>query len=237
LTLTFSNLRLYPIERIAGSGPSGNYDMIGLMNGRCRYMPKLTAILVFILVNLALSSVPAFKVSRAAAGLLPEKGPNRLSPTEAAPAAVPIVTATTAPDGSIIHVVEQGQFLIDIADAYGISLIDLMTQNGLNANSVIYPGDTLVIQRANRTVTVMPNATETPSPTATIHLTRTPAPRTPTPAPTEAPPATSTILPTSQSNSDGLNVLGQDPLLVAIGILVLAGAGLILFGSVLKRQS
>src|SRR3990170_3668756 len=61
-------------------------------------------------------------------------------------AMIPIEVATPKPDGSIIHVVQWGQFLINIAKAYKIQLKDLLAMNGLTENAVIFPGDKLLIK-------------------------------------------------------------------------------------------
>jgi LysM repeat protein len=56
------------------------------------------------------------------------------------------------PDGSIIHIVRSGQFLVTIADIYGVELQTIFTLNDLK-NSIIYPGDEIIIR---------PSSTQTP---------------------------------------------------------------------------
>ncbi len=80
-----------------------------------------------------------------------------------------IVTSTPAADGSVKHVVQPGDSLWGIAVAYKVSIAQLMSLNGLTANAVLYPGQTIIIHRAGEI---------TPVPTDT------PAPPTPTPTPT-----------------------------------------------------
>ena len=88
---------------------------------------------------------------------------------ESVPPAGAIVTSTPNPDGSVVHIVQPGDTLWGIAVAYKVSIAQLMNQNGLSANVVLYPGERLIIHRAGEL---------TPVPTDT------PAPPTPTPTPT-----------------------------------------------------
>jgi LysM repeat protein len=78
---------------------------------------------------------------------------------------VPIVVSTPRPDGSIIHVVQSGQFLTNIALAYGISLQDLLNLNGLTEQSVIFPGEALIIRLPS---TLLPDTSATPATTAAV---------------------------------------------------------------------
>jgi LysM repeat protein len=55
-------------------------------------------------------------------------------------------TATPGLDGGIRHTVLEGQFLITIAEMYGITLNELLTKNNLTAESLILPGDILIIR-------------------------------------------------------------------------------------------
>ena len=66
---------------------------------------------------------------------------------------VSIVKTTPMPDGSIIHIVRSGQFLWTIAEIYGVDLQTIFTLNDLNENSIIYPGDEIIIR---------PSSTPTP---------------------------------------------------------------------------
>lgn len=88
-----------------------------------------------------------------------------------APTAVPyfpIVTSTPNPDGSVVHVVQPGQALWNIAAIYNVSLADLLTLNGLNENSFIYPGDKILIRKAEVTPTFEETLLPTASPTPTV---------------------------------------------------------------------
>ena len=65
----------------------------------------------------------------------------------------------------MVHVVEHGQVLWNIAEAYKVSLAELMALNSLTERSVIYPGEKLLIKPAESTQAI--TATQTISATAT----------------------------------------------------------------------
>lgn len=106
---------------------------------------------------------------------LPQEEP----PAQGVPTQVPTLpvelyqyTATPGLDGGIRHVVLEGQFLYNIVELYGVSLDTILALNGLTAESVIYPGDILVIVKGGdlplETPTTEADLLETtPSPTAT----------------------------------------------------------------------
>jgi uncharacterized protein YkwD/LysM repeat protein len=149
-----------------------------------------------------------------------------------------LTTSTAAADGSIIHVVQSGQTLITIANSYGIPLADLMQLNSLTASSILHPGDELTIHRADRTMTPTPTETLTPTVTQTPRPTRTPRPRTETPRPSPANlelASALTLSPTPPARPPGANA-GGDVLLSVVGVLVLAGMGLLVLGNYLKRS-
>lgn len=135
-----------------------------------------------------------------------------------------LTTSTPAPDGTIIHVVQYGQTLWGIAEAYGISLADLLTLNGLTEDSAIYPDEQLLIVQGTG---------ETPTPTPTEVLTE----PTPTPTPTkrvEATEVAATPTPTPEPRTNFLtNIFSGDTLWVGIGLVVVSlfGIGLLLFTS------
>ena len=182
------------------------------------------------------------------------------APTE--PAAVPIQVATPMPDGSIWHVVQWGQFLENIASAYGLSVQDLMARNGLDENTTIYEGDKLLIKLGTdpamteslggtgqvpaTTTTLLGISPEPPEVTQSPEITTEPSPSpTSTPArPTATPIALARaagVTPTVQADPSGIQApfveprRGPDYLLIAIGVLGVAGVGLIALGTALKR--
>jgi LysM repeat protein len=147
----------------------------------------------------------------------------------------PILPATVTPqaDGSIIHTVRENEALINIALAYNIPLKDLLELNNLTSESVIYPGEKLIIAKAS-----------TPTPTAAITDTPTPRPATPTRRPTRTPTpslltATATVImatptatpvPAKPMDTYGKVMVG------AIIVLGVAGVLLMVTGEVLKRK-
>ena len=142
-----------------------------------------------------------------------------------APLVQGVVTATPGPDGTIIHIVQYGQTLWGIADAYGVSLADLLALNNLTEDSSIWPDDQLIIFQGTG---------ETYTPTPTEILTEAP---TLTPTPTEKPAQTEaavTPTPTEEPRNNFLtNIFSGDTLWVGIGLVVVSlfGIGLLLFTS------
>lgn len=82
-----------------------------------------------------------------------------------------IATQAAQSDGSIVHVVEEGQAIWNIAAAYGVDVPTLLRQNNLTDNSFVHVGDPIIVR---------PASTPTPSPlppTATRPPTLTPIAR------------------------------------------------------------
>ncbi len=118
---------------------------------------------------------------------------------------------TPEADGNYYHTVQSGETLSGIAGLYEVSLSDLMTWNGLNAASVIIPGQKLLLRvspPATATVTLAP-ATSTPSPRPSV-----------TTAPASA---VTAVVPPEQSSSGG-------NLFWLIGAVTLVIAGLLVWG-------
>ncbi len=114
------------------------------------------------------------------------------------PTAEPVIPSTPNPDGSVVHIVGHGQTLLQIALAYGVPLEQILQLNGLTENSLIYPGQRLLIRPGNApTATATPTPTETPTPTlspsptplASPSLTATSSQATRTPSPEASAPA------------------------------------------------
>jgi uncharacterized protein YkwD len=157
--------------------------------------------------------------------------------TPGGPTAIPIhliQTSTPNPDGSVIHTVLYGQYLIKIAKAYGITLKEIMDLNNLT-NYNIYEGDKLLIRWANT-----PGPTDTP--TATITPTRVASPTrnpTRTPTPSASPSVTTTVTLMADSvladgAQSGFDRLGNI-LVIVIAVMAVGGVILMVAGSVLKR--
>lgn len=69
-------------------------------------------------------------------------------PQEFGIVAVPVVKATPAEDGSLVHVVRSGQALWTIAAVYEVDMQKLIDLNGLSQNPLLHPGDEIVIYPA-----------------------------------------------------------------------------------------
>lgn len=134
-------------------------------------------------------------------------------------------TATPGLDGGIRHTVLEGQFLITIAEMYGITLNELLTKNNLTADSLIQPGDILLIREGGEINLGQPTGTpdapaqiltpepsQTPTPTLALIL----AELTPKPTPVEDPGVFNRIM-SSDAKFLALGVLG----LVVFGVVLL----------------
>jgi LysM repeat protein len=110
-----------------------------------------------------------------------------------------VIKATPASDGSITHIVQAGQAPYTIAVVYGITVDELFKLNNLETNSLIYPGQKLIVRAAYTPTPVLD--TETPHPpTETLSITL--PPRQVTQTPTQQPPTpTQTPLPATKANA------------------------------------
>jgi LysM repeat protein len=142
---------------------------------------------------------------------------------------MPVATVTPQADGSIIHVVQPGEVLLNIAIAYNVKLSELYKLNYLNDQSIIYPGQKLKIKGPDPTATPTATATPTRIPTATRRPTRTPT-LTASPTATRSPATETPALAATASPK------GVDPLLTAIIVLLVIGGGLVITGSLLKKK-
>ncbi|MCC6147850.1 MAG: LysM peptidoglycan-binding domain-containing protein [Anaerolineaceae bacterium] len=132
-----------------------------------------------------------------------------------------VVSATATPqeNGSIIHVVETGQTLWLIANAYGLPVDQIISLNGLaTPDPVIFAGQKLLVRPAF-TPTLSPTITRTSRPaTRTPRPTFTPQPTRPTSTRTTQPSATAeplVTLPTFDRHWFG------------VGLVVICGLGLL----------
>ena len=134
-------------------------------------------------------------------------------------------TATPGLDGGIRHTVLDGQFLDTIATMYGITLNELLTKNNLTAETIIFPGDILIIREGGEINLGQPTGTPdepsqllapeiTQTPTATLALVL--AELTPEPTPMEDPGVFNRIM-SSDAKFLALGVLG----LVVFGVVLL----------------
>jgi LysM repeat protein len=165
-------------------------------------------------------------------------GPGTPSATPG-PSPIPIyavITATPNPDGSIIHVVQSGQTLITIAQAYQVTVQEIKVLNGLSGDD-IYVGDQLIIYPAytpTPTGQATETRTQTPGPTSTRRPTRTASPsatlQTRTPSP-DAPHSTPTAPPVGSFPPDRVGNF----LIGAVIVLAVLGLGLMAAGTLIKR--
>jgi hypothetical protein len=146
-----------------------------------------------------------------------------------------VATVTPYPDGSIIHIVQSGQTLYTIAEAYSVTVQSILDLNNRRLDDRLFVGDKLLI-RAAFTPTPTPDVTNTYTPrppTATRRATRTATlvPPTITPSPT------ATITPTATPVPE----LGVDPagnvLLSVVVLLLVLGVIFVVAGVILKRRS
>lgn len=81
--------------------------------------------------------------------------PNAANPTEVAPQwIIPVVTATPAADGSLVHEVKMGQSLWSIAIAYNTHIVDILRLNNLSPEQqVVWIGQKLNIPATSQPVT------------------------------------------------------------------------------------
>jgi LysM repeat protein len=133
-------------------------------------------------------------------------------------------TAVPQADGSVKHIVQSGQTLVGIATVYGVPLAELLALNGLDMQSVIQPGERILVRLAQPSAqpTASPNATvSAATPTSRLPASATPgrqatlqAPEAQQPAQTDAPAASSRLSPR-------LAVLGAIVLVAAAGVVLL----------------
>jgi LysM repeat protein len=167
-------------------------------------------------------------ISPALAGNMPQEATPEVQQQPTTVPTLPVElysqTATPGLDGGIRHTVLEGQFLDTIATMYGITLNELLTKNNLTADTIIFPGDILIIREGGEINLGQPTGTPdapaqiltpvpTQSPTPTLALVQ--AELTPEPAPMEDPGVFTRIM-----NSDAK--------FLALGVL-----GLVIFGVVL----
>jgi LysM repeat protein len=178
-------------------------------------------------------------------------------------AVVPIQASTPRADGSIVHEVQPGQALWNIAAVYKVGLSYLIVLNGLSENALIYPGDKLLIRPPDPTPTPLFSITPPPTSTLEVVMATESAVTTPfsknsvqqagiedtpkAPSPTVEP---HVLAQAPLSEDSSVEIQGQaaaevpanskeksiDPILILIGLMVALGTGLLLFGSLIGRQ-
>jgi uncharacterized protein YkwD len=104
-----------------------------------------------------------------------------------------IIPNTPNADGSIFHIIQPGDTIGTIAEAYDVPIADLLRLNNITLQSKIYAGNKLIIHAANTPTPTQPTGTPTELPTITAWPTSTPTftetPLLPTPPPSPGLPA------------------------------------------------
>jgi uncharacterized protein YkwD len=148
----------------------------------------------------------------------------------------PILVSTPMPDGSIVHIVQPGHTLWNIAAVYKVSLPELQNLNNLTNSSVIYINQNIMIKAPNILATpVFTGAGTLESPTSTSPPTPFLAPEVfktvlTSPTPVQAAKKTPDPSPAVASSSK------PDPFLLLIAGLVFGGTTLIILGSIVKKN-
>jgi hypothetical protein len=151
---------------------------------------------------------------------------------------IPVQLATPGADGALVHTVQEGQTLWNIASAYQVNLQVILGLNGLNDGSVIHPGDELLIQDAGSTLT--PTASQTYTPTLTQEATtpeptHTLVPATSTSTAVAVSTITSTVTPSEKESVEPPSQ-AFDPILAGIAAIGVVGAVLFVIGQGLGRK-
>ncbi len=138
----------------------------------------------------------------------------------------PVQVAEPSEDGSVVHTVQAGQTLWTIAAVYDVSLDQLLELNDIALNSLLQPGQEIIIQPPEGTEptnapTVDPTATASetapiPSPSTTSQASSTTSPS------SEIIPIPTRFAPTSAQDSTnksegGLSTIG----IIAVGMIVI----------------
>lgn len=141
-------------------------------------------------------------------------------------AIAPIQLASPMPDGSVVHVVEYGQSLWQIAVAYHTTIQSILQLNELSSEAVIWPGDELVVLPAG---SLTPDPAQTSKPVET-QATQTSDPRSSTENPgTDS--STATTVPATLPPETGTGTPAAEPTHAPIFTSVLVvGLGLVLLG-------
>jgi uncharacterized protein YkwD len=129
---------------------------------------------------------------------------------------IPVVESTPDANGEVVHVVQAGQSLWQIAISYGVKIADIRQLNNFSSSYVINPGDKLLIKKQG---TATPNP-----PTMTATLSEPTSELIPTViTSTDSP--TASITPTLVAPVSGSVITGGA--VAAIAVVALAAAGLV----------
>jgi LysM repeat protein/tetratricopeptide (TPR) repeat protein len=155
----------------------------------------------------------------------------------------PIKLSTPNAEGIIIHTVQAGQSLWNIAAAYEVELAELMAINNLTKDSLIYPGEELIIKRINiptqSTVetqkTVMVTETSTGIMKTKLSESTTITPSMIVQSTNSIPTFTST--PDNQENKNLITIFNSRNLLIGILFMTIIGIILLLVGLIYEQKN
>ncbi len=139
----------------------------------------------------------------------------------------PLMTSTPETDGRVIHIVQSGETLWTISQAYEVPIDEILRNSGMSPTRTdVYVGDELVIQPATEStpveIALEPDTPEPGTPTPTPTPTQPRPTLTPLPTRTPAPTATPTRPPSVIHRTLG------DATRVGLGLILASGLGLIL---------
>jgi LysM repeat protein len=160
------------------------------------------------------------------------------TPKATAPVFIPIQTATPGADGEIIHVVQSGQALWNIAAVYNVTLDDLLALNDLTKDSYIFVGEKILVKAGTSGSAHSLGTEETPEAVSSTSPT-TPLQTTPKQTMLSLP-ALEQISTVTKTPAEFQNPAVTEPtsdiILNIIAALVLVGTLLIIVGSVAGRN-
>jgi LysM repeat protein len=149
------------------------------------------------------------------------------------PTPVPVVVSTPLSDGSVFHIVGNGQSLWTIAAVYGIPLEELNEINQFDPDTVLVPGDKIIIE-PSYTPTRTPIGE--PSPTLPPRFTHTPSVMAPDGTPIHFSPTTPT--PTEVERTEPrFQSSAKNPLVIILAVVISGGTMItVLIISLRKRE-
>jgi LysM repeat protein len=161
----------------------------------------------------------------------------------------PVDVSTPQADGKVVHVVQSGQTLWEIAVKYQVTLQEIYQLNGFTEDYVIRPGEELLIKTVQ-----IDAATEQTTPTEVDKKKKTPAPsetqsskatqtKTTQPKPSTAQALIGSATAPSPTDEQAVSQTGavspsiqMDQLYILIGFVVVAGLALMLVGTWMNRK-
>jgi LysM repeat protein len=155
--------------------------------------------------------------------------PGNFTPSPTPRPLTPIEMLTPESDGKYYHTVSSGETLSWISGYYGVNISELMAWNGLSADSIIIPGQKLLLQ-------VTPPATETPIPPPATPTPLATASLAPSPVIESAEGQEASPTSTQASSATASPSAGEDATGMAILLVALVAGGLIVAGYLLRRK-